>query len=331
MTDINYLKTIDTNEKAYCLGFFSYINEIHSKYSKYCYELNNIDTKVDNELLNYLEKTVDIMYDDETSSTSMNIVVSSSLDYIKENINNFDNFSDKYKYEFIRGIYEYNYLTNNNETNDILIKKVGLLNESNVIDKIAEFLNIPYIYITDENENAYYQIKYGCSSVDFLGAIYSQINNNCSVKYCNYNYTIPRCCVIKTDENAILPSKKNGSDVGFDLTIIKKLEDFNSKTSLYDTGLKIQLDFGYYAEIVPRSSMSKSGYVLANSIGIIDNSYRGNLMIALTKIADDAKEMTYPFKCCQLIIKKQINVNMEEVVCVETTKRNEGGFGSTDK
>jgi len=326
MTDNNnYLETIDSNEKAYCLGFFSYINENHSKYSKYCYELNNIDIAVDNKLLRYFENVVDILYDDETSSISMNIYEVSTLNYIKTNITNFDNLSDKYKKEFIRGLYEYNYLISENETNDIFIKKSSLLEDTKVLEKMAEYLNIPYI-----NNDLYYQVKYGCSSVDFLGLIYNNINNNCSINYCNYNKTIPRCCVIKTDENAIVPSKKNWSDVGFDLSIIKKLEDFNTKTSLYDTGIKIQLDFGYYAEIVPRSSMSKSGYILANSIGIIDNSYRGNLMIALTKIADDAIEIQYPYRCCQLIIKKQIDVNLEEVAYIDTTKRNNGGFGSTD-
>lgn len=326
MTDNNnYLETIDSNEKAYCLGFFSYINENHSKYSKYCYELNNIDIAVDNKLLRYFENVVDILYDDETSSISMNIYEVSTLNYIKTNITNFDNISDKYKKEFIRGLYEYNYLISENETNDIFIKKSSLLEDTKVLEKMAEYLNIPYI-----NCDLYYQVKYGCSSVDILGLIYNNINNNCSINYCNYNKTIPRCCVIKTDENAIIPSKKNWSDVGFDLSIIKKLEDFNTKTSLYDTGIKIQLDFGYYAEIVPRSSMSKSGYILANSIGIIDNSYRGNLMIALTKIADDAIEIQYPYRCCQLIIKKQIDVNLEEVANIDTTKRNNGGFGSTD-
>lgn len=329
-TKDDYLQIIDSNEKAYCLGFFSYINVNHSKFSKYCYEFNNIDITADDKLLQYFENIVDIMYDDDTYSISMNIINVETLNNIKKNINDFDNFSDKYKTEFIRGVYEYNCLINSNDTNDILIKKSGLLDETKVIEKIADYLNIPYIYITDENDT-YYQVKYGgCSYIDFLGLIYNNINNNCSIKYCNYNNTIPRCCVIKTDENAILPSKKNWSDVGFDLSIIKKLEDFNSKTSLYDTGIKIQLDFGYYAEIVPRSSMSKSGYILANSIGIIDNSYRGNLMIALTKIADDAIEIKYPYKCCQLIIKKQIDVNLEEVSNVETTKRNTGGFGSTD-
>lgn len=326
MTDTNnYLETIDSNEKAYCLGFFSYINENHSKYSKYCYEVNNINITSDSKLLRYFENIVDILYDDDTCSISMNIYDVATLNQIKTNLNNFDNLSDKYKNEFIRGLYEYNYLTIDNETNDILIKKSSLLDETKVIEKIAGYLNIPYIL----NDN-YYQVKYGCSSVDFLGFIYNCINNDCSIDYCNYNRTIPRCCVIKTDENAIVPSKKNWSDVGFDLSIIKKLEDFNTKTSLYDTGLKIQLDFGYYAEIVPRSSMSKSGYILANSIGIIDNSYRGNLMIALTKIADDAIEINYPYKCCQLIIKKQIDVNLEEVAHVDATKRNNGGFGSTD-
>jgi deoxyuridine 5'-triphosphate nucleotidohydrolase len=328
MTD-NYLKTIDNNEKAYCLGFFSYINDMHTKYSKNCYELTNIDIKTDDKLLRYFENIVDIMYDDLSCSISMNIINANTLDYIKTNINNFDNFSDKYKCEFIRGVYEYNYLSNdNNETNDILIKKAGFLDETKVIEKIADYLNVPYIY-TAENEETYYQVKYGCSTVDFLGLIYNNINNECSVNYCNYNTTIPRCGVIKTDENAVIPSKKNWSDAGFDLSIIKKLEDFNTKTSLYDTGIKIQLDFGYYAEIVPRSSMSKTGYILANSIGIIDNSYRGNLMIALTKIADDAIEIKYPFKCCQLIIKKQVNINLEEVSSVDATKRNIGGFGST--
>jgi hypothetical protein len=33
---------------------------------------------------------------------------------------------------------------------------------------------------------------------------------------------------------------------------------------------------GYYTEIVPRSSISKFGYILSNNIGIIDNNYRGN-------------------------------------------------------
>ncbi len=110
-----------------------------------------------------------------------------------------------------------------------------------------------------------------------------------------------------------------------------KIKDFNSKTSLYDTGIKIEVEEGYYTEIVPRSSISKFGYILANNVGIIDNNYRGNLMIALTKICDDAADIQLPFKCCQLIIRKQIfpNIYELEVNDLSSTQRNEGGFGST--
>ena len=141
----------------------------------------------------------------------------------------------------------------------------------------------------------------------------------------------PSIKVYKSDKDAIIPSKAFEEDAGYDLTIIKKLKDFNSKTSLYDTGIKIEVDEGYYTEIVPRSSISKFGYILANNVGIIDNHYRGNLMIALTKIADDAPEIELPFKCCQLIVRKQIFSNLYEIADdnLSSTVRNDGGFGST--
>ena len=54
-------------------------------------------------------------------------------------------------------------------------------------------------------------------------------------------------------------------------------------------------------------------------------------MIALTKIADDARDISLPFKCCQLIIRKQIEANLYEVIdnSLSSTVRDEGGFGST--
>jgi dUTP pyrophosphatase len=324
MSETTIFENIDTNEKAYCLGFFSYIDSSHSSFSKNSYELSNIDVNEDKEVLNLFDKIVDVIYDEEHELTSLNIIDKKILEDINLNINKFDEWTDKQKKEYIRGLYEYNYLTNDFDNDDIYIKKNK--NLENVIDKIGSFLNIPYIYI---NDGEYFVIKYGCNSVDFLGSIYNNINNNLSIKYCNYNLSIPRCCVVKTDDNAIFPSKENWSDVGYDLSIIKKIKDLNSKTALYDTGVKIQIDFGYYAEIVPRSSISKTGYILANNVGIIDNSYRGNLMIALTKIADDAIDITFPFKCCQLIFKRQIYVNLEEIKKLDETKRNEGGFGST--
>jgi dUTP pyrophosphatase len=323
-----FLETIDIPEKAYCLGFFCYINETHSKFAQNTYELPNINTTDDKEILNLLGKVADVIYDEKTDITAMTVDDVKTLEFIKTNVNKFDEWTDKQKKEFIRGIYEYNYLLND-ENADITIKRISSLEV--VIDKIASYMNIPYIYRKSlDGGPDEFLIKYGCSSVDFLGSIYSRIYNNFSFRYANFNANLPRCCVVAVNEKAVIPYKENWSDVGYDLTIISKSKDFNKTTALYDTGIKINVDFGYYAEIVPRSSLSKSGYIMANSIGIIDNSYRGNLMIALTKIDDEVPELTLPFRCCQLIMRKQVFSTLDVIDYIDETKRGEGGFGSTN-
>jgi dUTP pyrophosphatase len=142
---------------------------------------------------------------------------------------------------------------------------------------------------------------------------------------------LDKCKIIKVDQNAIIPTKHYESDVGYDLTIIKKVKNLTPSTILYDTGIKLSVDYGYYIEIVPRSSLSKSGYILANSIGIIEKSYSGNLYVALTKIDKEMPDLELPFRCCQLIFKPQISLKIvEENNYIEETTRNNGGFGSSN-
>jgi dUTP pyrophosphatase len=94
--------------------------------------------------------------------------------------------------------------------------------------------------------------------------------------------------------------------------------------------LRIKPPYGYYCEIYGRSSISKSGFCVANSVGIIDPGYTGNLMVALTK-TDPLATLSLPFKCCQIVFRKHILPEMEEVSsfdCGETVRQG-GGFGST--
>lgn len=328
----SYLSTIDNPQKAYCLGFFMNIENSQSSFAKYSYELTNINQEDDKIMLDIFKNLVDIIYDDDeededcNSTISMTLIDDKIIKDINKGVKDFGKFGDDEKKAFIRGWYEYSHLMNENAgATDLILIRPKILDD-NLITEIFDYVNIPYIRNPDKMI-----FKYGCSSVDFLGFLYANIDNRYTIKYANHNYLIPRCCFLRVDEKAVIPSKANWSDVGYDLSIIKKVKDFNSRTALYDTGIKISLDFGYYAEIVPRSSISKSGYILSNNIGIIDNSYRGNLLIALTKIADDAIEIEYPFKCCQLIFKSQVYVNMEEIKDrdLDITKRQEGGFGST--
>ena len=178
------------------------------------------------------------------------------------------------------------------------------------------------------------------NSLDFLSKIYdnsdSRYRNN--ENYNNYTdwickKTIPICKFLKKSLNAIVPTKDRASDVGYDLTIIEKVKNIGSKTAMYDTGIIVSPPFGFYTKIVPRSSLTKSGYILTNSMGIIDGTYRGTLKICLTKIDDKIEDLKLPFKCCQLILEKHthyLTEEIEDITNLGVTARNDGGFGSTN-
>lgn len=90
--------------------------------------------------------------------------------------------------------------------------------------------------------------------------------------------------------------------------------------------------------VFPRSSMSKSPLILANHTGIIDASYRGNLIVAVRKCPQNVDgngvfeirkyerlfQITHPSLC-------RIFVVLVEENELSTTARGDGGFGSTGK
>lgn len=141
----------------------------------------------------------------------------------------------------------------------------------------------------------------------------------------------PYIAVKLESSNAVLPTKAHSDDVGYDVTLISEVERLSSKTAMYDTGIIVApLSMNTYVELVPRSSLHKLGYVLANSVGIIDPNYRGTLKVVLTKVDDDLPDITLPFKCVQMIVR---NLELSEIIQIErldsNTKRGNGGFGSS--
>lgn len=146
-------------------------------------------------------------------------------------------------------------------------------------------------------------------------------------------YQAIHCLVLRHSPDAVFPSKTRYSDVGYDLSVISKIKNLNERTALYDTGLSVQIPFRYYLEIVPRSSLSTSGYIMTNGVGIIDRSYTGTLKVALSRLADDAPALVFPFRCCQLIFREHLFIDLWESehddAGPEATTRGDGGFGST--
>lgn len=234
--------------------------------------------------------------------------------------------NDEVKNCFLRGIFE------KNGSIDSDIRQCSMYYYSEIfLEEFSKIYNIPCEIL---NNTIVFK---GVNCLDFLGKLYNNCGNlKVEEKYEQYikilGEKMSELKVFRTDENAVIPSKTRNSDVGYDLSIIKKHKQIDKNTALYDTGIKIKLEKGYYAQIYPRSSISKSGYILSNSVGIIDPGYNSNLFIALTKVDSDTPDLNLdvPFRCCQIVIQKQLYVEVTEVTeDFEITDRNYGGFGST--
>lgn len=100
--------------------------------------------------------------------------------------------------------------------------------------------------------------------------------------------------------------------------------DFNIQCELLEENKNI----GYL--LVPRSSIVKTPFRMANSIGIIDAMYRGNLMAFL-----DSKDGSIPdpgTRLFQIVCGDLKPIDKIEIVSeLNPTERNTGGFGSTGK
>jgi len=134
-----------------------------------------------------------------------------------------------------------------------------------------------------------------------------------------------------TIDGAILPEHALDGDVGIDLTALKLVKKYGEKTFMYDTGICIQPPPGYYTEIVPRSSIIKTGYIQSNSIGILDPAYTGSIRVVLTKVDDSLPDLEPPFRVSQLLLRKANEVSPVFVASLDDTVRGDRGFGSTNQ
>jgi dUTP pyrophosphatase len=142
---------------------------------------------------------------------------------------------------------------------------------------------------------------------------------------------MPKLYYNLVDPHAVPPQRALDTDTGYDMTIVGIAKVVSDRIVYYDTGIKVWTDPGYYLELVPRSSFSKTGYMMANSFGVLDEGYIGNILVPLIKVDTNAPDLSFPYKGFQLIIRKRIDA--DEVVASEPTEslRGEGGFGSTDR
>jgi dUTP pyrophosphatase len=129
----------------------------------------------------------------------------------------------------------------------------------------------------------------------------------------------------------LIEMKKTDKGDFIDLRAAENVDLRPGEFKLISLGISIQLPKGYHAEVVPRSSTFKNfGIIMANSIGIIDESYCGdNDIWRFPALAMRSAHIEINDRICQFRIVKNRNLNIEVVDKLENEDR--GGIGSTGK
>ena len=126
-------------------------------------------------------------------------------------------------------------------------------------------------------------------------------------------------------------------DVGFDVIASSGPEFVRGQDGgilyvQYDTSLRIKPPSGHFCLVFPRSSISNYDLMLANSVGVIDEGYRGNIMIRFKPMPclEDSMPEYYKKgdKIAQLIFMPAVVPTLIEGD-VDETERAGKGFGSS--
>jgi dUTP pyrophosphatase len=153
----------------------------------------------------------------------------------------------------------------------------------------------------------------------------------------------------KLHEDAVLPNYSHKGDAGLDLTATDsgKVSHPEGNQDLYyyieyGTGLAMELDSGYVGLLFPRSSISKTVLLLANSVGVIDQTFKGEIKLRF-KVDAGMVNQGYSVsggsvgkykkgdRIGQLLIVPYPTIESEFTDELSETERGDGGFGSTNE
>lgn len=136
--------------------------------------------------------------------------------------------------------------------------------------------------------------------------------------------------VKKLAPEAQLPTRAHDTDAGFDLHSPVNVTIRVGATVTIPTKLAISLPENTVGLIYPRSSLgTRHGIVLANTVGVIDSGYRGEIMLVVTNHGDRPYTIHSGDRVAQMIVTPYYAPYVIEVSDLEASDRGTGGFGST--
>jgi len=138
--------------------------------------------------------------------------------------------------------------------------------------------------------------------------------------------------IVKSLDDAILPTKAHENDVGYDLHTPYDFELYPGETKRIDFGLIVEIQPGYEIQIRNRSSVVwKYHTMMALGVGSIDEDYRGHIMAPMYNFGITQILFKKGDRLAQMVIKKTESIQLKEGSVNLDTDRGSNGFGSSGK
>ena len=172
--------------------------------------------------------------------------------------------------------------------------KLALIQAMNVSGTKLEDLQQSYIQL-NQHIDAQYADVLSAQKRDFLKRMLG-MTYNCIAEAEGITRRIVNIPIELTSENAKIPTYANLGDGAVDLYAPADYTINPGETVIIPCDIKVALPYGYAFLIHPRSGLSaKSKLRVANSIGLVDSQYKGNIGVILENVEAPIQDITYEF------------------------------------
>lgn len=132
------------------------------------------------------------------------------------------------------------------------------------------------------------------------------------------------------NKDAKVPNRALENDACYDVVATSK-KDLGDGRIQYGLGFALEIPENTQADFRARSSIHKTGLILSNSIGTIDEGYRGEIGAVFYHVIPTLPPYEVGDRILQMQIRSREDVVFEIVDELSETQRGDGGFGSTGK
>ena len=133
------------------------------------------------------------------------------------------------------------------------------------------------------------------------------------------------------NDEAMFPYKGTPHSACWDVWAVSKEVLYDGKVIKYGLGIAVELPEKTQLDLRPRSSIWKTGLVLTNSVGTIDEDYRGEISAVFYNVVPELPDYEIGDRIGQIQVVDRKDVVFRETSKLSETIRGEGGFGSTGK